>query len=328
MTESTLVRTPYSPAGYLGNPQVQTILASSRFRSWGRNPMIAASRDRELEVAGGVRLLGSSATHPPENAKGLVVMLHGWEGSIDSTYMLCTGRFLFHHGYDIFRLNFRDHGNSRHLNRGMFYAVLLEEIQQAVRQIAEQARPLDVYLVGFSLGGNFVLRILRALGAGAPDLIRHAVAISPVLNPEASTRCVDGHPLIRRYFLKKWKRSLKAKAALFPDRYDFDDILKMKTIYAITAALLERYSDYDTVDGYFCDYAVRGDDLLTAPLPATIVVAEDDPIIPLDDFYQLNLHPNTRLVVHRHGGHNGFLFGWPLRSWYDFEMLRLFDKST
>jgi len=320
--------TPFLPAGYLSNPQIQTILASSRFRSWGRNPMVAASRPIELEVAGGIRLLGSSATHRRQEAKGLVILLHGWEGSIDSTYILCTGRFLFNHGYDVFRLNFRDHGGSQHLNRGMFYAVLLEEIRQAVLQVAEQARPLSVYLAGFSLGGNFVLRFLRACGARGTDLIQHAVAISPVLNPGASTRCVDGHLLIRRYFLRKWKRSLQIKAALFPDRYDFDDILKMKTIYAITAALLERYSDYDTVDGYFADYAVRGDDLVATPLPSTIIVAEDDPIIPPGDFHQLKLHPNTRLVVHRHGGHNGFLFGWPLRSWYDFEMLRLFGNCN
>jgi predicted alpha/beta-fold hydrolase len=253
-------------------------------------------------------------------------MLHGWEGSIDSTYMLCSGRSLFNHGYDIFRLNFRDHGRSHHLNQGMFYAVLLEEIKEAVLQIAAQARQMPVYLVGFSLGGNFVLRILRACGASAVARIRHAVAISPALNPKESTRCVDDHPLIRRYFIRKWKRSLQIKAALYPDLYDFTEILKLKTIFAMTEALLERYSDYDSAESYFSDYSVRGDDLAENPLPTTIIVAEDDPIIPVADFYQLNTHANTRLVVHRHGGHNGFLFGWPLKSWYDMEMQRIFDN--
>ena len=279
-------------------------------------------------MPGGVRLLGSSAKHHPDRSKGLVIMLHGWEGSIDSTYMLCSGRFLFNRGFDIFRLNFRDHGRSQHLNRGMFYAVLLEEIQEAVLQIADQARPLPVFLVGFSLGGNFVLRILRACGETAASRIQHAVAVSPALNPRESTRCVDEHPLIRRYFLRKWKRSLQIKAALYPDLYDFTEILDLKTILAMTEALLERYSDYESVGSYFSDYAVKGDDLSANPLPTTIIVAEDDPIIPLPDFYQLNTHPNTRLVVHRHGGHNGFLFGWPLKSWYDLEMLRIFDNHN
>ena len=302
---------PFLPPGWLSNAQLQTVLASSRFRSWGRNHMAEASRSTIIEGPDGIRLLGSRATHPPEAGKGLVIMLHGWEGSIDSTYMLCTGKFLFDRGYDIFRLNFRDHGNSQYLNQGLFYAVLLDEIKQAVLQVAEAVRPKPVYLVGFSLGGNFVLRILRACGAMAASLIDHAVAISPALNPKESTRCVDDHPLIRRYFLKKWKRSLQIKAAVYPDLYDFSDILKLKTIYAMTEALLDRYSDYETVDSYFADYSVQGDDLLESPLPATIIVAEDDPIIPVSDFCELKTHSNTRLVVHQHGGHNGFLSDGP-----------------
>jgi predicted alpha/beta-fold hydrolase len=86
--------------------------------------------------------------------------LHGWEGSVDSTYLQRCGRSLYRHGYDIFRLNFRDHGDSHHLNSGIFYAVLLEEVYQAVIQAAEFARGGPVFMIGFSLGGNFVLRIL------------------------------------------------------------------------------------------------------------------------------------------------------------------------
>ena len=54
-----------------------------------------------VEVPGGIRLLGSSAKHHPDRSKGLVIMLHGWEGSIDSTYMLCSGRFLFDNNFRV-----------------------------------------------------------------------------------------------------------------------------------------------------------------------------------------------------------------------------------
>jgi len=321
-----LALSSYFPQGLLCNPQIQTILASSHFRAWGRNPMVTAGKSVEIQVEGGIRLLGALSAHHRTTAKGLVIMLHGWEGSIDSTYMLCTGRSLFESGYDVFRLNFRDHGRSQHLNRGLFYAVLLEEIYQAVLQIAGKAGAMPVFLVGFSLGGNFVLRILKNHGYEAAKLIQHAVAISPVLNPRESTRYVDAHPLIRRYFLRKWKRSLQTKAALFPDTYDFSEILQLRTIGAITEALLRRYSDYDTPESYFNAYAVKDRDLAANPLPATIIVAADDPIIPLADFKKLTTGPATRLVVHDHGGHNGFLAGWPLRSWYDLAMLHIFNE--
>lgn len=286
--------------------------------------MASESKRIEIEVTGGIRLLGALSAHSRTPAKGLVIMLHGWEGSIDSTYMLCTGRGLFENGYDIFRLNFRDHGQSQHLNAGLFYAVLLDEIFEAVMQMAAQFDRRPVFLIGFSLGGNFVLRILKTHGAEAAKQIRHAVAISPVLNPRESTRKVDEHPFIRRYFLRKWKRSLQTKAALYPERYDFGDILELKRIGAMTTSLLERFSDYDT-SSYFEAYSVSDDDLLANPLPATIIVAADDPIIPQADFQKLKLNPDTHLVVHDHGGHNGFLMGWPLKCWTDQALLKIFN---
>ena len=90
-------------------------------------------------VSACIRLLGSHSRHPATVPKGLVVLLHGWEGSIDSTYMRCTGRALYRRGYDLFRLNYRDHGCSHRLNEGIFYAVLLDEVFEAVAQAAALA---------------------------------------------------------------------------------------------------------------------------------------------------------------------------------------------
>ncbi|MCU0540052.1 MAG: alpha/beta fold hydrolase, partial [Desulfobacterales bacterium] len=119
--------------------------------------MAAASRPVVLETAAGVRLLGAYARHKEQPGRGLAILLPGWEGSIDSTYMRCTGRALFQRGYDLFRLNYRDHGESHHLNRGIFYAVLLEEVFEAAAQAAAMAGGKPVLLAGFSLGGNFAL---------------------------------------------------------------------------------------------------------------------------------------------------------------------------
>ncbi len=235
---------PYAAPFWLRNGHLQTFLASSGFRARGANPMREAARDVILEAGGGIRLLGSHSRHPATVPKGLVVLLHGWEGSIDSTYMLCTGRALYRRGYEVFRLNFRDHGRSHHLNRGIFYAVLLDEVFEAVTQVAAAAAGLNVFLAGFSLGGNFALRIARRCATHPIPNLRQVVAVSAALDPEVSTARADRHPLIRRYFLKKWRRSLAIKQQLFPDLYDFSDILRLQTLRAITDALVERYSHY------------------------------------------------------------------------------------
>ena len=81
--------------------------------------MVASAREMILDAGEGIRLLGFHSPQPDKRAKGLVILLHGWEGSSDSTYILRAGRCLYRHGYDVFRLNYRDHGESHHLNEGL-----------------------------------------------------------------------------------------------------------------------------------------------------------------------------------------------------------------
>jgi predicted alpha/beta-fold hydrolase len=317
----------FRPARLLQNGQIQTILASSPFRAWGRNPMLAAAQERIIETPPGVRLLGAFSPHESNRSKGLVILLHGWEGSAESTYIVCTGNTLYRAGYDVFRLNFRDHGDSHHLNRGIFYAVLLDEVFEAVHQISREAGVKPVFVVGFSLGGNFALRIARKLTDTPIDNLRHVVAISPVLDPEKSTARVDQNPLIRKYFLKKWRRSLDRKQNLFPDLYDFTAVSPLKTIRAVTDYLLSEYSDFASAGEYFRGYSLLNDAIGHLPVATTIITAGDDPIIPVDDFYRLRLDGRTNLVIHDFGGHNGFVDGLLLKSWYEEKLADFFDAT-
>ena len=316
----------FRPAPYLRNGHLQTILASSPFRAWGKNPMCDAAREMIITASGGVRLLGFYSPQKSQKSKGLVILLHGWEGSIASTYILCTGNALYGRGYDVFRLNFRDHGDSHHLNQGIFYAVLLEEVFQAVHQLCRRAEQKSVFLTGFSLGGNFALRIARKMLRTPIANLCHVAAISPVLDPAKSTAKIDQYPLIRIYFLKKWIQSLKKKQKLFPAIYDFADLQSLKTIQAVTDQLIQKHSDFSSASEYFREYSLLEDAIKDLPVPTTILTAKDDPIIPVEDFYQLELNRRTNLVVHAFGGHNGFIDGFLLKSWYEQKLADMFDK--
>ena len=131
-----MISDSFRPFPLLKGAQTQTILASAKFRTWGKNEMQAAAVEKILQTASGIRLLGYYSPQKEIQSKGLVILLHGWEGSVDSTYIVCTGETLYRNGYNVFRLNLRDHGRSHHLNEGIFYAVLLDEIFEAVTQIA------------------------------------------------------------------------------------------------------------------------------------------------------------------------------------------------
>ena len=316
----------FRPAPYLRNGNLQTILASGPFRAWGKNPMCDAAREVILQTSEGVKLLGYYSSRRSRRTKGVVILLHGWEGSVDSTYITRTGNALYQRNYDIFRLNFRDHGASHQLNPGIFYAVLLEEVFQAIQQICDRAEELPVFVVGFSLGGNFALRIARRMLQTPVENLCHIVGISPVLDPAKSTARADRNTLIRRYFLKKWRRSLNTKQKLYPDLYNFSKVNVLSTIHEITDWLLEEYSDYSSAQDYFRDYSILGGALKNIQVCTTIITAKDDPIIPVEDFYTLEINDAIKLIIQSYGGHNGFIDGLLLKSWYEQILADLFDE--
>lgn len=319
----------FAPSLLLRNPHIQTILASSRLHLRPPNPVNRSARPVILAAGEGVRLLGWLSAPPPERPiKGIVIILHGWEGSAFSTYCVRTGNRLLRNGYAVFRLNFRDHGGSHDLNAGLFYASALEEVFQAVRRAAGMLTGVPAFIVGFSLGGNFALRIARRCLREPIENLKHVVCISPVLNPEKATARIDATAYIRVYFLRKWRRSLRRKEILFPQRYDFSRLSSVTSVRGLTDALLARFSDFNSTRAYFNSYTLLGDALQSIPLPITLLTAADDPIIAVDEFEHLRLNRLATLSIQRHGGHNGFIEGLDLKSWYEPLIVKLFDVAV
>ncbi|MEM9600696.1 MAG: alpha/beta fold hydrolase, partial [Pseudomonadota bacterium] len=295
---------PFEPPVWLRPGIIQTALASQSFRKRGPNPMIDAAETVILDCDEGVRLKGSYSSHPDN--KALIIFLHGWEGSQDSTYVVSCGRYMYERGASIFRLNYRDHGGSHDLNKGLFFSTRFNEVYNAVQKAARLSDGVPVYIVGFSLGGNFALRIARSLRDLTIEKLRRIYAISPVVDPWGAAPLVDANPLYRRYFLKKWTTSLQRKQALYPDLYDFSDMIGEKRVLGITEKLLPRYSKYARMEDYFNAYRVDPHDLARIPVPVDIITARDDGMIPERDIRRLTLSPGSRMIIHDHGGHNGF----------------------
>ena len=191
---------------------------------------------------------------------------------------------------------------------------------------AQLADGIPVFLAGFSLGGNFALRIARNCMQETIENLRHIVTISPLLDPDKATDKIDGNPLIRRYFVKKWRRSLAKKKQLFSDLYDFSDVSSQDSIRGMTEVLLSRHSNYGSTRDYFRGYTLLRGALKEIPVPTTLIASEDDPIIPIEDFYGLETNDLTNLTIQPYGGHNGFIDGLFLTSWYELKMVELFDR--
>jgi predicted alpha/beta-fold hydrolase len=244
--------------------------------------------------------------------------MHGWEGSSSSAYILAAGDFFYNLGFSICRLNLRDHGDSHHLNEGLFHGALLEETFEAVNYLSQHSENMPVYLVGFSLGGNFALRIAMANYRTPIANLKHVFAISPPLDPYKTTLAIDnGYFFYRKYFLKKWKRSLIKKQRIFPGKYDFNKMLKAKTCMELTEDVMPYFPGLLSYRDYFNLYTLQNDSFKNLNIPVRIFIADDDPVIPHEDYYKIQENAFLKISRQRFGGHCGFIDLFPLRCWYN-----------
>ena len=308
----------FSPSVVFRNPHLQTIFGSLHVRAIGKNEMLEAAQETIVDAGNGVRLLGYHSKQAARKPAGLIITLPGWEGSTDSTYMLSTGRFFYRLGYDVFRLNLRDHGNSHCLNEGLFHGALTEETFRAVKEIALKQPHIRCYLIGFSLGGNFAIRVALKHSISPIPNLKMVFSISPALDPYKSTLAIDRGPAIyRRYFMSKWRRSLRQKQRCFPKIYDFESVLYHRTLLGLTEDIMKWYPEFRDYREYFNRYTLTGDVLSSLAVQVFIMTAQDDPAVPVEDFYHLPPNPYLNVSIQRSGGHCGFLDPFPFGCWYE-----------
>jgi predicted alpha/beta-fold hydrolase len=314
----------FRPPVWLRNPHLQSIVPSlePRRSTVLRNVrrLLAASRDCLVDCGGGVRLLGHHAPQPEgsdSHPRELVLMVHGWEGSAESMYVLSAGQYLHDRGYEVFRLNLRDHGPTHHLNAELFHSCRLDEVVGAVAAVQRLFPSRALTLVGYSLGGNFALRVAaRAPAAGLR--LRQAIAVCPVLDPEHTLESLEhGLWIYRNYFVLKWRKSLLKKHQAWPDLYDLDELKAHRDLTRMTEHLILKYSEYPDLRSYLRGYAIVGDVLANLQVPSRILTSLDDPIIPSADLARLAPSPNLRIAATAYGGHCGFLDSLGAETWAD-----------
>jgi predicted alpha/beta-fold hydrolase len=339
MAENVQKIADFAPHPWLRGAHLQSVLPSLPLRrpfvERRARSLLASSRELLLDCGDGVRLQGFHTPVSPRIAattgaaqRLLVVLVHGWEGSARSLYVLSLAQSLHEAGHEIVRLNLRDHGDTHHLNRELFHSCRLPEVIGALRRLQWLFPGRRLALAGFSLGGNFMLRAAAAAPAEGLD-VACAVGVSPVLDPATSLRALDEGPaLYRRYFISKWTRSLARKHVLWPGEFDFAELRTARDLRSMTERLLLRYAGYPDLESYFRGYAITEDRLAKLAVPATIVTALDDPIIPAVDLVRLARPSTLRVIATETGGHCGF-FESPWRGgWIDrfvrheFELVR------
>ena len=320
MKQSKITAESFLPAFGLRNTHAQSVINSSGYRrrivGKRSKTLLDAEQNWLVDGGDGVRLLGHYSPQAGES-KGLVILFHGWEGSSRSNYIVGVGGMLYDQGFDVFRLNFRDHGDSHYMNSGLFHSCRLGEVVHALQDIQQRTAASDWALSGYSLGGNFALRV--ALEAPSVGLsIKQVVAVCPVVSPANVLKAMEDGPRgYESYFIRKWSKSLKLKESLFPDAYEYEDWHGLGNLRERTRYLATRYYQFESLEQYLDGYSIAGDRLAALKIATTILASEDDMVVPVSDFRDLPENENIELLVARYGGHCAFLKNWKMDSWAD-----------
>lgn len=240
-----------------------------------------------------------------------VVLVHGLEGSSESRYMLGIAAKAFRSGFNVIRLNQRTCGGTEHLSPTLYNSGLSSDYRAIVKELVHHDGLDRIWLVGYSMGGNLVLKATGELGRSEPALVGVA-AVCPNINPTVCARALEEprNWIYHRHFVTRLKARLRRKASLFPGKWDLSKLAHITTISEFDDCYTARDGGYRDGADYY-DRAGSRHVLDRIAVPTLIITAQDDPFIPYAMFTEAKIqeHPQIAVVAPRYGGHCGFYQG-------------------
>lgn len=279
-------------------------------------PSRAAER-LEVPLADGDRLVASLHLPEAERQRPLVVLIHGISGCETSCYMVLAAAYFLARGYPVLRINLRGAGPSRRLCRQQYHAGRTEDFAALLDRLDPRLTRNGILPIGFSLGGNMLLKYLGEVGRNGP--VRRAATVSAPLDLARSCRSLMRwrNYLYHRYILTHLKRNCTAPCAELSET-ERKAILGADTLWAFDQGFTApRHGYADAEDFYGANSSQQFLGGIRAP--TLLIHAQDDPFVPADPYLERNWsqEPHLTPVLPRSGGHLGFhdLSGvWHLRQ--------------
>jgi predicted alpha/beta-fold hydrolase len=306
------------------NPHLLTIAGNYWPRPAGEALFPVAARFYETEA--GVQVLVHSQ-QPQAEQVGQVILVHGLEGSSDAGYARSLAHAALTAGYAVHRFNMRSCGGTEHLSgRALYHSGQTGDLLAVVRQLGSRT---PLFLIGFSLGGNVVLKLAGELAESGRTLIAAVAAVSTPIDLAACARRLSApsNVIYSRRFLSRLKQRVRVKETLTPGLFRLEDLSRAKTIYDFDDLFTARAFEFGSADNY---YATQSSNqfLDRIRVPALLVQAKDDPLIPFEVYNHPAFSRNRylRLLAVEHGGHLGFVSKKKPRLWLDGVLVRWMEQ--
>lgn len=318
----------FRPRRWLSNGHLQTIFGNFLPRHIELPP--PAAELVEVTPAHGTQIASQVLCEchwQPESVRSdrpTAIVLHGLEGSSHSQYVLGNTAKLWAAGCNVIRMNMRNCGGRDYemarRTPTLYHSGMSGDVDRVMRHYLAQEKLSSIALIGYSMGGNLVLKLAGELGAAAPDQLHAVIGVSPAVDLRESADAL--HALSNRFYEQKFLRALlkrfRRKAMLFPRAFDPRLTLNIHSIREFDDQITALYSGYRSADDYYYR-AAAARVLDRIAVPTLILHATDDPFIRFtpETRAKIDGNPYVSLVETEHGGHCAFLAEPDSRTGYD-----------
>ncbi len=303
---------PFTPRRWLRGGHVQTV-ASFLI---ARHLNVPAPEERLIEVEHGVQVLCHCHWQSDRAHALTIIIVHGLEGSSESQYMLGITDKALAAGMNVIRYNQRNCGGTDALAPVLYHSGLSSDVAAVAREVIARDGVSRFALVGFSMGGNIVLKLAGEWGAEAPPQFRAIAACCPAIDLaiSADTLHEPSNRIYEKYFLWALRRRMMKKARLFPGHFDVRRLRGVRSLREFDDKITSFYCGFTGVDDYY-DRASAAHVVDRIAVPALILYAANDPFIRItsDTRRKISSNPNITFVETADGGHCAFI-GQPSKS--------------
>jgi predicted alpha/beta-fold hydrolase len=238
------------------------------------------------------------------------IIVHGLEGSSNSQYVVGNSNKLWRAGCNIVRMNMRNCGGTEALSPTLYHSGLSSDVLAVMNFFVAKFGLQSMSLIGYSMGGNLVLKLAGELGEAAPKVLHSVIGVSPAvdLQPSADALHRPKNRLYELKFLHNLLRRFRRKAMLFPRAYDRNRATGIRSLREFDDRITALYSGFSSADDYYTRAAANRV-LDRIAVPTLVLHALDDPFILLtaESREKIKANPNITLIETDHGGHCAFL---------------------
>jgi hypothetical protein len=266
---------------------------------------------RLIEVEPGVPVL--CHCHWQEDRRALtLIVVHGLEGSSESQYMWGIARSGLAAGMNVVRMNQRNCGGMDHCAPTLYNSGRSADVAAVARELIERDGISGLVLVGYSMGGNLVLKLAGEWGSDGPAQFRGVVAVCPAVNLAAGADALHepSNRIYEYYFLLQLFRRFRRKVQLFPETFDASRLRGVRTLREFDDRITAYYCGFAGADDYYAR-ASASNVIDRIARPTLVIHAANDPFVLIlpETKERILSNPNITYVEAQDGGHCAFFGG-------------------